>query len=115
VTFQRRNRSVKKADLIKYCTDHSIFVPKPHSEVKMDYLYSAIYRMLLHKKKPEIQGKNSCYGYWEHENMDCETCDHGDKCFALSVGMERVEYETKLSKLENPLIQTRDKTYRKKR
>ena len=97
-----KRQAVKKEDLIKYCKQHSIYIPNERT-VSMEYLYSAIHRALMHGKKPEIT-TGSCFGYWEKDDMNCETCDYSDDCFKSSVGEEKDKYEKKFAKEEDKVL-----------
>ena len=97
-------KPVKKEDLIKYCKRHNIFIPK--GVVKIEYLTSAIHRMLMHGQAPELT--IGCYGYWEEDDVNCVTCEFASKCFTQSMGMPEEEYMKKYKKSGDKILNLED-------
>lgn len=104
-----RKSAIKRKDLITFCKRHSIFIPNERT-VKVEYLVSAIHRMLMHGKTPELTV--GCYGYWAEDDMNCETCDFSDKCFEKSMGMKKEDYENKYEKSGDKILNS-EEDYRK--
>lgn len=92
---------MKKDKLIEYCKKHDIMVPPG---AKVEYLNAAIVRHHLKNKDVKLEEGRSCFGFWEHEDTDCVTCDHEKDCFKTSHGMSKEDYFAKLERLDNPRL-----------
>ena len=92
---------MKKDKLIEYCEKHEIMVPKGAT---VEHLNAVIVRHSLNKKDVKLEDGNTCFGFWEHENTDCVTCDFEGKCFRAAHGTSKEDYFKKLERLENPRI-----------
>lgn len=96
---------MKKEDLIEYCKRQGILV----CGNSVEHIHAAIVRATLHKT--EIASESAeCFGFWEHENSTCMTCDFENKCFRASMGMDKKDYFKKLESLDRPALR-----YEKKR
>lgn len=90
---------MKKDALIQYCKEKGIAVVGN----SVEHLNAAIVRATLHNT--DIERKtDECFGFWEHENSTCMTCDFENRCFQASLGMSKQEYFKKLEALERPAI-----------
>lgn len=92
---------MKKDKLLQYCKDQKIATFK---EMNIDQLNAAIVRASLHKSPIERKADKTCFGFWEHENSICATCDFEKPCFQVGFGMTKEVYEKKLENLENPRL-----------
>lgn len=91
---------MNKKKLIDYCERHDIMVPP---KATVEYLNAAIVRHNLNNKDIKIENK-TCFGFWEHENTNCLTCDYEEECFRAAHGMSKEDYFKSLENLENPRI-----------
>lgn len=80
--------------LIEYCERNRIFIPSRPTRL---YLTSAIIRYRFNGE--EFHTKN-CLGWWEDDCYECNYCEHEEKCFTVSIGMTREEYNKQLGKIE---------------
>jgi hypothetical protein len=103
---------MKKETLLKYCKEKKIAIFK---DATVEQIQAAIVRTFLHKTEIERNKDASCFGFWEHENSICETCDHTEKCFEAGFAMEKKRYEKKLESLENPKLSFVGKVSKPKR
>jgi hypothetical protein len=88
-----------KKRLLKYCEEKKINVPKNAS---LEFLNAAVVRAALHNHSaPTVE---TCFGFWEHDNATCMTCDADERCFELSIGMNKEEYFKKMDALENKKV-----------
>jgi hypothetical protein len=87
---------MNKAQLIRYCEEKGIFVPRGAT---LEYLNAAIVRAFYHLGDFKT---DQCFGFWQNEDAACVTCDFENKCFKASVGMEKEEYFKKIEAAENP-------------
>lgn len=92
---------MNKAKLEQYCKDHKIFVP---SGATVEYLNAAIVRAYRNGHGEEIKNLKFCFGYWENEDSNCQTCDFEKLCKRSSLGMDPDEYAKKLASAENPKL-----------
>jgi hypothetical protein len=92
---------LKRERLLKYCEENQIFVP---SGATIEYLNAAIVRASLHRTGVTLQDGASCFGFWEHEDMTCATCDFEKQCSKASLGIDKEELLKKLDAAENPKL-----------
>jgi len=75
-----------KDNLIKYCKDNDIYMPK---DCTKEYLEAVIVRYSRHKKKIN---SDTCYGFWAEDEGSCLACEYEEKCFRVSIGMDKDTY-----------------------
>lgn len=93
---------MRREQLIEFCDKNKIIYPTNPS---VQILNRLIVRAYLHNKTDEIKS-NSCYGFWQNEDANCETCDFQNSCFKASIGIDKEKYFKSLDNQRIRLVKT---------